>query len=216
MSQESRFSPAILHELIRYEATTGKFFWKERAAKWFSDPGTALLWNTDNAGKEIFKRLSGNDYCCLIFDGTKLLAHRVAWALVKGYWPRHQIDHINGIKFDNRIENLREATAELNSRNRAMSENNTSGYSGIQKRGNKWIAKIGDNHLGSFDELEDAIQARKAFIAQGDDYTIRHGHKQILQNGKKICRHRRNAMAMRLRWLKYSAGDVEGAKAVRR
>jgi hypothetical protein len=43
-----------------------------------------------------------------------LLGHKVAWAIYHGYWPYHELDHINGVRTDNRIENLRASTRRDN------------------------------------------------------------------------------------------------------
>jgi hypothetical protein len=88
--------------------------------------------------------------------------------LAYGNWPRSYIDHINRVKTDNRISNLREVTHLQNSQNRSKNVNNTSGYCGVcwQKSRNQWHVKISYKgkrvHVGRFDHLEDAISARKA------------------------------------------------------
>lgn len=75
------------------------------------------------------------------------------------------IDHINRNRLDNRKCNLRLCTIQVNTINRSVSKRNKSGYTGVTKHRNKWIAYIGVNHknikLGSYDCLEDAIKARK-------------------------------------------------------
>ena len=58
--------------------------------------------------------------------------HRLAWLLHYGEWPTGQIDHINGVRHDNRIENLRLASAELNAQNkRNPLSGNKSGWLGV-------------------------------------------------------------------------------------
>lgn len=71
-------------------------------------------------------------------------AHRIAWLYMYGEWPQQQLDHINGNRADNRICNLRSATANENSRNRKTHRNNTSGYKGVTwyARARKWQASI--------------------------------------------------------------------------
>ena len=56
-------------------------------------------------------------YLVCNYDGQRIYVHRLTWYLHYGYWPK-RLDHINRIKTDNRIENLREATAEQSSQNR--------------------------------------------------------------------------------------------------
>lgn len=74
-----------------------------------------------------------------------------------------QIDHINGNKLDNRVSNLRLATASQNHCNRPKSSRNTSGYKGVGKRNGRWRVKIRlngiDYHVGYFSSLEEAAQA---------------------------------------------------------
>lgn len=71
-------------------------------------------------------------------------AHRLVWLLMTGTWPKDQIDHINRNKRDNRFVNLRECTAQQNSRNTAPSKHNISGYKCVHWRGihQKWIASF--------------------------------------------------------------------------
>lgn len=94
-------------------------------------------------------------------------AHRIAWALHTGAWPKDQIDHINGIKTDNRACNLREATNSQNGKNLGLSKANKSGVKGIsfEKYTEKWKASIRVNgksiSIGRFDSIEDAAKARK-------------------------------------------------------
>jgi hypothetical protein len=85
------------------------------------------------------------------------LAHRLIWLHVHGFWPSEYIDHIDGDKTNNRVENLREATRAENMRNKMRYANNTSGLKGVHwyRAGNKWRATIKaggkQKYLGSFD-----------------------------------------------------------------
>lgn len=82
--------------------------------------------------------------------------------------PDEQIDHINHVRTDNRIVNLRKASNTENSRNASIGSNNTSGALGVwfEKRRNAWVAEIKVDrrkiHIGQFDAFEDAVAARKA------------------------------------------------------
>lgn len=71
-------------------------------------------------------------------------AHRLAWFYHYGKFPKNQVDHINGVRDDNRIVNLREATCSQNCANRVAQSNNTSGMKGVSyhKAGAKWRADI--------------------------------------------------------------------------
>ena len=81
--------------------------------------------------------------------------------------PKNKIiDHINHNTLDNRKENLRICTQEDNQKNRSLSKNNKSGYSGIRKRDNRYIVEIGKRrtYLGSFQNLDDAIKTRNEYL----------------------------------------------------
>lgn len=95
-------------------------------------------------------------------------AHRLVWLHYYGTWPKGEIDHINRIKDDNRIANLREVSHEQNMQNKSRYQVNTSGHTGVtwHKLTSKWQAVIRnvqkDVYLGIFDTKEEAIAARKA------------------------------------------------------
>ena len=97
--------------------------------------------------------------------------HRLAWLHFYGQWPRHEIDHINGLKTDNRISNLRDVPRELNAQNRnAASSRSTTGYLGVVLRYGRYSAAIRVNgrakRLGSFETPEEASAVYYAAKAQ--------------------------------------------------
>jgi hypothetical protein len=164
-------SPELLRKLLRYEPETGKLFWRERPAEMF--PGvkygaahSANMWNTRFAGKEAFTAYADGYKAGSLF-GRKYKAHRVIWAISYNQWP-DQIDHMNGVQDDNRLENLRNVSHVENGRNQRKSIANTSGVTGVcwRDRDKKWVAKIKvaghSKHLGHFDDKDIAIAARKA------------------------------------------------------
>jgi hypothetical protein len=91
----------------------------------------------------------------------------LAWAIAYGTWPQ-QIDHQDRIRNNNRLDNLRLATASQNSLNRGVRKNNTSGFKGVSyaKQTGKWWARIVVNgsrqSLGLFNSAEEAARAYKA------------------------------------------------------
>ncbi|EDD9119389.1 HNH endonuclease [Salmonella enterica subsp. enterica serovar Infantis] len=96
--------------------------------------------------------------------------------------PNEQIDHINHIRTDNRIVNLRKASNTENSRNASIGVNNTSGALGVwfEKRRKAWVAEIKVDrkkiHIGRFEKFSDAVAARKAA-------EVKHGFHE--NHGKK-------------------------------
>jgi hypothetical protein len=160
-----------LRRLVRFEAETGKLYWLPRPPDLVIDNAgigaaeIARRWNTRLAGKEaLTKNVGGYKRGRILYENH--CAHRVIWALHYGRWPTEQIDHINGVRTDNRIENLREVSSLENSRNQRLQARNTSGVVGVSSYKAKWSAQIGVNgsikYLGLFDKFEHAVEARKA------------------------------------------------------
>jgi HNH endonuclease len=96
-------------------------------------------------------------------------AHRLIWYWHTGNWPAVEIDHINRVKDDNRIENLREVDGFQQMQNRPVLKNNTSGYEGVYpsgKAGTRWKATIRYKgkfiHIGTYSNKEDAHAAYMA------------------------------------------------------
>jgi hypothetical protein len=104
-------------------------------------------------------------YRYVLFNGRRVLEHRIAWALHHGCWPSAQIDHINGIRNDNRLCNLRLASVAENNRNRPKQSNNTSGFKGVSfhKGTGRFHARITFqkrcHSLGYFVTAQEAHQA---------------------------------------------------------
>ena len=104
-------------------------------------------------------------YRAVCVGGRSYYEHRLAWLYVHGEWPKRQIDHINGCKSDNGIENLREATPAQNQQNARTRADNRSGLAGacFDSRRGKWVSGIKVNgvrkHLGSFSTPEEAHAA---------------------------------------------------------
>lgn len=86
--------------------------------------------------------LRKDGYCTIWLHGRHQRAHRLAWLLMTGEWPSREIDHINGIRNDNRWINLREASSSQNKANAALSAKNTSGLKGVGLHRGKWRAVI--------------------------------------------------------------------------
>jgi len=167
-------TPETLCKLLRYEPETGLLFWRKRPVEMFSDSGcggqagVAARWNGRFAGKEALTAKHSTGYRYGMIFGHAYFAHRVIWAMETGEWPPDQIDHINGVRNDNRLVNLRAVSRAVNSKNQRRPKSNTSGVIGVcwHRTHGKWVARIkrdGKNiHLGLFTSKSDAIAARAA------------------------------------------------------
>ncbi len=166
--------------LLRYEAETGKLFWLPRALERFPSERDAKVWNTRFAGREAFRGSDRDGYLRGRILGIKFSAHRIAWLLQTGNWPIEDVDHVNGVRSDNRWVNLRSIPHAVNQKNRALSKNNTSGVNGVRwyaPRG-QWEARIKTSGrlimLGYFDTLQAAAAAREA-ADRKHGFSRRHG-----------------------------------------
>ena len=165
MKHHNMHSPDLLRQLLQYDPASGILRWKLRDRSFFGSDAEYKRWNGRYAGKTAFTP-NTNGY----LDGYVLRvmhrAHHIAWALYYDEAPAEYIDHINGNRADNRIENLRQVSARQNARNAKVKSTNKSGVIGVCRHETGWRATImGDNkqiHLGVFKRIEDAVAARKA------------------------------------------------------
>lgn len=153
-----------LISVLRYDPVTGDFTWIEAPSVWLH-----RLVGTVAGRKHLTQiqiRISGKNY----------LAHRLAWLYVHGVWPKEYIDHINGDPCDNRLSNLREATARENMFNRRMQKSNRLGVKGVlcARAAGRFMSRIRIDgrsvHLGTFDsvELASAAYAAAAVATRGE------------------------------------------------
>lgn len=168
MINDRNLTKELCDRLLSYDKCTGLLFWKERERCFFRTDEHFSSWNSQNAGAEAFTSVSGTGYKVGAIFHRNYLAHRVIWLMCKGEWPDSEIDHINGNPSDNRIINLRDVPASVNSVNKRIGSNNTSGVIGVMrfKATGKWQAQIKKSgvkyHLGYFDDFDDAVKARRA------------------------------------------------------
>src|SRR5258705_2712230 len=106
-----------LKECLSYDTATGLFTWK-KAKSHSIKVGQA-------AG------FIDNGYVMIRFDRHNYGAHRLAWFYTYGEWPPNELDHVNRDRSDNRITNLRLATASENQANRGATLRNSSGFKGV-------------------------------------------------------------------------------------
>jgi len=149
-----------LKQLLSYDRNSGQFVWLDRTTK-----------TTNIAVGSVAGCVRTSGYCVICIDGRAYKAHRLAWMYEHGSMPEKDIDHINGIKSDNRICNLRQATNQQNAENkRKPHSNNSHGYLGVSKEGPRWKARIRvdykEKYLGLFGTPEEAHAAYLSAIAK--------------------------------------------------
>lgn len=166
-----------LKELLHYDMNTG-----------------ALTWVADQRGHIRAGANAGsrrpNGYLSIKIRQRAYYAHRLAWLYVHGVWPKHQIDHINGVRDDNRLVNLREATIIENRQNITLRKCNTSGFVGVSwcAKTKKWYARIGVRHrticLGYYESPESAHAAYCAAKAKYHTFNpVLRDYEQFLREG---------------------------------
>lgn len=171
-----------LHNLMRYDPDTGLLYWKPRLREMFERERTYRMWNTRYAGAVALTANDSFGYLHGAISGVKVKAHRVAWALHTNEWPVNDLDHINGVRTDNRITNLREVDAAENAKNQKLHTSNTSGVPGVywSKDAQKWRAQIDVDgtrkYLGYFRHKPDAIAARETAMTEAG-YHENHGKR---------------------------------------
>lgn len=160
-AQGTHPAQARVRELFDYDPGTGHLTWKVKKGR--VRPG-------DRAGHDHKARY----YRVVEFDARKYKEHRVIWLWWHGQWPENHIDHVNRVKTDNRVANLREATQAQNMQNIGISSRNKSGILGVcytpENTVNKWRAYIvvgkKTKMLGSYPTKEKAAEARRIAEAQ--------------------------------------------------
>jgi hypothetical protein len=160
---------ATLRLLLNYNPETGTFLWNQR--------------NRNLTGKIAGGVDQIHGYRRIRINGRMVLAHQIAIALTTGEWPKGQVDHINGIRDDNRACNLRVVSKGENLRNKRIYQNNKTERVGVHwhKQHRKWCASIQKDGrrvtLGVFHDFAKAVAARAAAeISLG--FHQNHGRKQ--------------------------------------
>ncbi|MDP8268316.1 MAG: HNH endonuclease signature motif containing protein [Candidatus Tenebribacter davisii] len=117
---------------------------------------------------EIAGYKNSEGYIAIRVNTTQYKAHRLAWFYVYCYFPENDIDHIDRVKHNNRISNLREVSRSCNIKNAGNRKDNKSGVKGVtfSKRDRYWTAMIAINqktkNLGTFKDFDDAVCCRLA------------------------------------------------------
>lgn len=140
-----------LKELLNYDPVTGVF------KHIFSRHGVTV-------GKKA-GYINSDGYIYIILDKKKYVSHRLIWLYVYGAYPINQLDHINRIRHDNTLLNLREVTLAENRQNLGLSLKNKSGFRGVSKdpKTELWRVNISvknkSKYVGRFSTLSEAADA---------------------------------------------------------
>ena len=143
----------IAKDVLDYNPETGVLTWSKVSNR------------TDRFGMEAGWLDGTKGYRKIEIKGFSFRAHRICWLLAYGEYPKDEIDHINGIKNDNRLINLRQATHSQNCMNQKIKVNNKTGFKGVhlRKGTKKYVSIIWKNgkchYLGQYDAPKQAHDA---------------------------------------------------------
>jgi hypothetical protein len=155
-------------------------------------PETGQLINKKSG--QVEGRINSNGYLMVYFNGRNYRIHRLVYCMFHGHLPKQQIDHINRIKTDNRIANLRDVPCIENTRNRGNGKTNKSGVKGVfwNRCNNRWQAIIRYKNksvvVGSFKFFLNAVKARH-YAEQKFGYlkdSVKSPAEKYLENAKQM------------------------------
>jgi len=153
IEKEEALSKTELRDLLRYDHKTGMFWRKSRTS------------NRIDMNKPAGYVCKSGGYVHIHLKGTSYLAHRLVFLYVYGTWPREEVDHIDGDRSNNTLQNLREVTGTENHKNMKGKPGCVLGVRWMKGR-NKWRARIThkgvETHLGMFSSYEEAVLVREA------------------------------------------------------
>jgi hypothetical protein len=157
-NKEQSISLEYLKSILDYNQETGIFTWKVKKG---------IFKKGDIAGY-----LETKGYLGICINYVRYRLHRIAYFYKTGSWPKGQIDHINGIRSDNRFCNLRDVSQNQNMSNSKKHKDNLSGYKGVSwhKKDKKWRCRICFNgkhiFIGNFNTKEEAHESYKKAAVQ--------------------------------------------------
>lgn len=153
----------VIRMVLCYDRDTGVFTWRHRT-------GSGRKGRANRPGQRAgsLNRHNGYRYIHVKQLGRDFLEHRLIWLLETGEWPV-EMDHINGIRDDNRLANLRSADRQQNACN--VRRSNKTGHQGIyyHNKMKLWAARVQAEHkqyTKYFKTLEEAVAAREVAVAR--------------------------------------------------
>lgn len=155
MDNDRGLTVAGLRERLDYEPETGLFYW-------------ALQRKSRDVVGTLAGGISTDGYRVIHIDGIDRLGHRLAWAHWFGTFPCVEIDHINSVRNDNRIENLRLADRSQQAQNRGVRSDNKCGIKGCRwdEKEQRYLVRVGFKGkrviVGRFRYLAEAATAYDA------------------------------------------------------
>lgn len=160
---------AVLRERVAYDPATGALTWRHCGPEHFKNHLGWRIWHGKFAGKPVMKRRRGYIVVTISHAGREIhcQGHRVAWALMTGAWPEHEVDHEDRDHSNNRWKNLRPATHQQNQWNRTANRNSKTGVRGVYPNGSgKFVAQVAVDqkpvHVGTYTTLAEAAVAQRA------------------------------------------------------
>jgi hypothetical protein len=140
------------------------------------DPNSGAFYRNKNGAKADTKMSIGYKRVRITINGKKheILAHRLAWFFMTGFWPKGEIDHIDGDRSNNSALNLRDVTRDENAKNIKLRSDNTSGVMGIRRHQSGWKASVGKRYVGYSGCFMKALRMR-VVAQQESGYHINHG-----------------------------------------
>jgi len=156
----------IIRERVKYDPDTGQVVHRKRSPERCGEKW-ANWWNSTFAGKPVTKK-DKDGYICVEMNVGKtrkaFSGHRLGWFLFYGQWPSKYLDHINGVRDDNRIDNLREISHEENRQGSLKRTVVKEDGVFFNDKAGKWVAYIyvtyngkgRKRHLGAYDTEKEA------------------------------------------------------------
>ena len=149
-----------LRELLHYNEASGVFIWKRRP----ETKPTDKTWNKRYAGKVAGNRNVSHGYVVIDIDGKPRFAHRMAFLYMTGDVPAY-VDHVNGMRHDNRWSNIRPCNAVQNAANKTVRNDSSTGLKGVHLHKKRlhhvkpFQARLKRRSLGYFATAEEAHAA---------------------------------------------------------